>query len=248
MDHFLICGICAESYSDSRIPLVLQCGHTFCSFCLSIIKENRIVLKCPIDRLIEGRPLNEIKRNISLLEMVEFHSQNLVEKCNAHHMKKAKFICFDCRSAFCTRCVQTHVFHRWTQLAGAEQIFNYFSLRKENLSQIREKIQEKIENFRNLEEKVLQKQQKMVEEVKNKFLQREYELRAEKEMIVQRIFNECSENVMNFQRFRMIINDCAEKIDNLLKLETEDVQGVIFFEDECSRIENTLKLVESAEV
>ena len=70
MDDLLHCNICIEKFNQtSRIPRVLKCGHTFCSFCLSNISKlpNCNLILCPIDKtqgslnlIIEDIPINRV--------------------------------------------------------------------------------------------------------------------------------------------------------------------------------------------
>lgn len=56
------CKICFNAYNDMNPPILLNCGHTLCSICLSSLRSK----KCPFDRnQIKGSTLN-----ISLISLI----------------------------------------------------------------------------------------------------------------------------------------------------------------------------------
>lgn len=75
----LICSICEEEYdTDLKTPRLLpDCGHTFCTECLSQLLERAVMEKeqfsCPEDRIpcSTMRPANEFPKNFSLLKMAQ---------------------------------------------------------------------------------------------------------------------------------------------------------------------------------
>ena len=66
----LVCVICLESYSETKIALILACGHSFCSECLLQLHRNSTI-KCPEDRIeTYVDSVDHLIRNISLMRMV----------------------------------------------------------------------------------------------------------------------------------------------------------------------------------
>jgi len=65
------CGTCFEQYSErgEHIPLMMPCGHTYCSQCLTNLKSPK---KCPTCRapLPQNTPVSSLPRNFSLLELL----------------------------------------------------------------------------------------------------------------------------------------------------------------------------------
>jgi len=46
----MVCEICFIMFnSDDKKPLILNCGHTYCSSCLAQIRKNDKI-ECPLDR------------------------------------------------------------------------------------------------------------------------------------------------------------------------------------------------------
>lgn len=65
----LICVMCLEHYNEIKIPLILCCGHTYCSQCLLKMHRNEQI-QCPEDRSETAVQLvDHLVRNISLIRM-----------------------------------------------------------------------------------------------------------------------------------------------------------------------------------
>jgi len=45
------CAICYEKYNENLLPMVLLCGHSFCTECTKKL-ENRESIKCPMCKKI----------------------------------------------------------------------------------------------------------------------------------------------------------------------------------------------------
>ena len=64
------CGVCLEEFDENeKQPIMLECGHTLCKECVESIYDTR--QQCPIDREEFKRPLEELKPNYALLELLE---------------------------------------------------------------------------------------------------------------------------------------------------------------------------------
>ena len=64
------CPICLEDYdSKNRRPMVMECGHSICYFCLgSVLRTN--TKKCPFDKKELLMNLNQYPVNWSYLEIL----------------------------------------------------------------------------------------------------------------------------------------------------------------------------------
>ena len=60
----IVCDICFEEYNDNtRLPMQLGCGHTFCKACICNVKSRHSTLECPHDRVVDNRDVNNMPRN-----------------------------------------------------------------------------------------------------------------------------------------------------------------------------------------
>ena len=148
MDQCLTCGICFELFSDSRIPLILVCGHTFCSACLSSIITQRGKIICPCDRSSDSRSLQNINKNISLINLVDyFHNKNKRPKCKFHISKSIQFICTNCKEEFCSRCLISHNFHRWIDIKNYNDVQEYINNKILEINNYQEEIKKILEYY-----------------------------------------------------------------------------------------------------
>lgn len=248
MDQFLNCGICLESYSKARVPLVLQCGHTFCSTCLTRIKSCQSSLKCPIDRQIDYRLLSEIRPNIILSQLVDYHFANISSKCPIHSNKTSKFLCFDCNSQYCSRCIHIHIFHNWTEFFGSEKIFQYYCSRKAYLEEAKKQFEEKFHAWTQTEREIAERKRKMVEEVKEKYREKRESLKNEEKIVVQHIEEDAEKNKEIVEGGMRVLKESIWKIIDLLNMQMQGVQEALVYESECQKIQAVKLWVESPEV
>ena len=63
------CKVCDNHFSKSKIPILLECGHSICSICVdSLYKKNSY--KCPYDqKVLKILPIN-LKPNYELIEIL----------------------------------------------------------------------------------------------------------------------------------------------------------------------------------
>ncbi|CAD5211480.1 unnamed protein product [Bursaphelenchus okinawaensis] len=95
----LSCPVCYNVYSDA--PLVLPCGHTFCTDCLKQINErntNEIGASCPICRksFIRGKsyPKNYLVESIlQSVSLVTDQDHGLTDRLKANGLKFANIRC-----------------------------------------------------------------------------------------------------------------------------------------------------------
>lgn len=101
MDEFLTCFICNSRYnSQTRRPLALFCGHTFCSSCVPHFKQVFGQLNCPIDHINEVRPAASIPPNQHLLSIV----LNMEIYCAYHPTTPADFYAKETVEPLCEGC------------------------------------------------------------------------------------------------------------------------------------------------
>ena len=61
----LSCALCFERYNDKeRLPIGLDCGHTFCNGCL--IRGN--IVACPTCRTTMTKPVSQLRPNYGVLD------------------------------------------------------------------------------------------------------------------------------------------------------------------------------------
>ena len=86
------CPICLSTFNEyNSLPLILPCGHTICKSCifsLDVMQPTR----CPLDRSLVGVPLNELKLNYALQDIMTNYTlsklnqtQNLSTVCSSGH-------------------------------------------------------------------------------------------------------------------------------------------------------------------
>ena len=109
------CGVCSLEYdSDERAPRILvECGHTLCTRCLSIILGKPSLRKCPFDnKSLKGShgSLDSFPFNFALKDLVEERNKNL---CPVHR-QRAALICLTDKTKICHECVVfgDHVGHK----------------------------------------------------------------------------------------------------------------------------------------
>ncbi len=77
---------------NSRLPYILECGHTFCKTCLREIsqKYKGYIPKCTTCSISIGKSFDQIKQNFTVNRILEFlnniyfdakKKKNLNEKC-----------------------------------------------------------------------------------------------------------------------------------------------------------------------
>ena len=117
------CQFCGKKYNvGARIPrIMVHCGHTFCTDCLSKIhKKNRV--RCPLcTKLIknvesvEKLPLNmnilyEVIEKDRTLAEIEYDFENddeMTDKlCDRHEERIKHFYCSNHQTIFCRECIK----------------------------------------------------------------------------------------------------------------------------------------------
>lgn len=115
------CYFCAEKFNvGERIPRILiHCGHTFCTECLSVLHHNFRV-RCPICRKlvkqvesVDKLPLNfnilyEIVERDSILRDINFEDEECIDclLCDKHDQRVQHFYCSNHLTVFCRECIK----------------------------------------------------------------------------------------------------------------------------------------------
>ena len=110
------CQLCGNEFLTLgiRVPLLLLCGHSYCSCCLEKACENYpSALKCGICSIItplDQQTTETLPQNESILDLLrskEFaaiSSENHVEKCAECDRKPARVYCSECGASYCNTC------------------------------------------------------------------------------------------------------------------------------------------------
>lgn len=118
------CHFCGEKYNvGSRIPRILvHCGHTFCTECLTNYLFRNFRVRCPICKKLvknletpERLPLNinilyEVVERDPMLSAIDFDDESpeaIQDKlCGPHNDRIMHFYCSQHRTIFCRECIQ----------------------------------------------------------------------------------------------------------------------------------------------
>ena len=69
----ITCTLCFNKYDhQAQIPRILkECGHTFCSTCISTLIKNNSYVECPLcKKVTSGRTLDEFIKNFELMKII----------------------------------------------------------------------------------------------------------------------------------------------------------------------------------
>ena len=112
------CQLCGNPFTNLgiRVPLLLLCGHSYCSSCLEKACESYLypaAVKCGICKIItpldqqtpDSLPQNEsILDLISSKEYISISSEKNLETCAECERKVARRYCSDCSASYCESC------------------------------------------------------------------------------------------------------------------------------------------------
>ena len=115
------CYFCGEKFNvGEKIPRILiHCGHTFCTECLTQIHHNYRV-RCPICRKlvkqvesVDKLPLNfnilyEIVERDYILRDINFEDESCIDclLCEKHDQRVQHFYCSNHLTVFCRECIK----------------------------------------------------------------------------------------------------------------------------------------------
>ena len=125
MDFNLECPVCYLPFTDEdRRPLMLECGHSFCSWCIGNVIE--IYNHCPTCRREIDQELEDIPVNHSLLQIVNLRNSTetnsstndriksedeLQNKCLLHETETIQYYCKIYNFWLCQQCIIVHTDH-----------------------------------------------------------------------------------------------------------------------------------------
>ncbi len=115
------CYYCGDKFNvGEKIPRILiHCGHTFCTECLSVLHHNYRV-RCPICRKlvkqvesVDKLPLNfnilyEIVERDCILRDINFEDEDVIDclLCDKHDQRVQHFYCSNHLTVFCRECIK----------------------------------------------------------------------------------------------------------------------------------------------
>lgn len=110
-DDYLTCSICLESFNDTkRAPLLLRCGHTFCSSCIKSMLSNGSKIKCPNCNREDSIQLKDLPRNYILSDILLKFSYGPTAKedpwnCKLHPSEMISYFCQNTKQLLCSECL-----------------------------------------------------------------------------------------------------------------------------------------------
>ncbi|CAG9332814.1 unnamed protein product [Blepharisma stoltei] len=151
------CPICFHEFNtESCIPLVLYCGHSFCQKCTSTIDRRMGALYCPLCRSKDYREVSQINKNYALSKL----QPDTKYYCSTHPDRDALYFCLTDDSILCCRCVTLHKMHDFYDINDpiiinqADENFKLIRKRAENeLNQAQTERQESVRIFDDLKKK-----------------------------------------------------------------------------------------------
>lgn len=141
MDEFN-CSICEQDYdAGTRDPLMLPCGHTFCSSCLQKLLSSSLN-HCPEDRTpISVTSISELPKNFSLLRLLNKNSVKQDTTICKDHKKRLEFICLLDKAKVCANCALFGR-HRGHEIKPIEEIVNEIANKAECLMEMLQLIEQ----------------------------------------------------------------------------------------------------------
>ena len=119
MDNLFECKVCLLIYNEARKPIVLPCGHSFCSTCIDALSPSDSF--CPLCRKDISSSFNDLPINYSLLDLSiafgktnDLNSENET-KCKNHEDQFIKFWCKISKEWLCELCSQNHMHEELTE-------------------------------------------------------------------------------------------------------------------------------------
>ena len=106
------CGVCMEQYNNNiHVPKLLPCQHTFCQGCLISWSNASLSssIECPVCRSHHNVPATGFTTNLAILDIVEElqkESTPDVLRCKVHGNMESFFVCVDCITGLCVKCIK----------------------------------------------------------------------------------------------------------------------------------------------
>ena len=134
MESELCCTICDQKYEvPSRTPLMLPCGHTYCSRCLQELLSSS-QLFCPEDQeAVNISSIADLPKNFSLIRLLSQSSSN--PNICKDHKKRLEFICMVDKAKVCGTCALFGR-HKGHEVKPIEEIVNDIASKAECLMEM----------------------------------------------------------------------------------------------------------------
>lgn len=110
------CQLCAQSFTNIgiRAPILLLCGHTYCSSCLEKARDaGPSALKCGVCGVLTCIDLqSELPKNEAVLDLLsskdyqQLTSQQGAENCAECESSVATLYCSECAASYCQACAK----------------------------------------------------------------------------------------------------------------------------------------------
>ena len=210
------CPNCKKAYDESKMPLELPCGHSYCETCLNTCYSENKRLIC-----FSEKKTFDFELTTSQLHMPYYYCKMMIgqkqEKMNlfymcSKHMKEKEPIKFYCnwhKELLCSLCVWDHADHKDSTQISLE----------ENLLEDIQKVESKIKEM----SKVLESLKGKLEDIRSKKIFQSQEIKdffneAEKFLINPFCSNICDENkgvplvIHQIKPLEMILNPFDESL------------------------------------
>lgn len=120
----LRCSACCARYTEApqpHVPLVLNCGHTFCQRCIEGGLRDNTIQCHSCGRESTSPNALAFPANKTLIEMLQESRSSEDETCRAHK-KKYDVYCEKCKEPICVECnLTTHNRHKATMISTVIQ-------------------------------------------------------------------------------------------------------------------------------
>ena len=108
------CPSCMEEFQESeKIPLNLECGHSYCKPCMERMLNEFNFRKCPECRQPITHKLEDLVPNFAIIEIVQKKKEipEYQKECEIHQGYFLDFQCKNCGVSLCRFCLTKHSGH-----------------------------------------------------------------------------------------------------------------------------------------
>ena len=96
------CPLCEYAFDlYEHRPKRIDCGHTFCQYCLEKIHSEKFIIYCPNDNIQDIRGLDEVPDNQLIVNQIErkyLHCYDHDEAANSFRLARLKPLCTSCQT------------------------------------------------------------------------------------------------------------------------------------------------------
>ena len=161
LQDILICCIC-YNYLENPVNDPSCCVHYACKKCFDqyFKKQKTVYIPCPLCRkriykknlvkipLVES--IKEILKDAKNSKLNYDFNEKLDEKCEVHTQNSVFDICLDCKKKMCPICTEERKKHETHHLVNYERYIKLFNFFNENFSNIKQTIEERENNIKEL--------------------------------------------------------------------------------------------------